>query len=82
MMSQKQPKIEITEKINPELEERRNMTLLQFLQRMLETIENNRTIILSQIKQAHDTLKILEFDRKLTLEAYKNERMRIGREKR
>jgi len=77
----KQPRIEMNEGINPELGRRKELTDLEFLVEMLNSIEGRKTQILAGIKQSQDILKILEIDRKHTASLYKRELIRIGKER-
>ncbi len=69
-------KIEMNKTVNPELEERKELTDLEFLEEMITQIGNRKTQILAQIKQSRDMLKILQIDLDRTKSLYNKERKR------
>ena len=75
------PKEVLTKTVNPELEERKEISDLKFLEEMLTQIGNRKTQILAQIKQSQDMLKILRIDLDRTKSLYDKERKRIARKR-
>ena len=67
--------------VNPELEERKELTDLEFLEEMITQIGNRKTQILAQIKQSRDMLKILQIDLDRTKSLHNKERKRIERKR-
>jgi len=53
---------------NPEIVIRRNLSPVEYVSQMIDMIDNQRAGVLAQIKQSRDILKILNIDKKQSIQ--------------